>query len=479
MKTTRLKYALLGSGAALAVIAASVPASASDIDEMRAQIQALQDKIAKIEVQEQRRVAPAAAVEAGSKPKSWKLPGTNTSMNIGGFAILQFDYDINGASSYGPANAPVDGSAGSKRQGEFDLNARQSRIFVSTSTPTDWGDLVTHIEFDMNGTGGQTVSQGAEYNSNQGAALRMRKAYGSLGPVLAGQDTTTFFTPGAGERTDVATPFLGSSAFRLGVVRYTHAFGGGTMLQVALEDPVNSGDTAAAGSVFGANNANGRGLSAAQITSITGNLANVHPTPAFVAQLSHKWSSGEIGLSFMGRELKVDNASTAGGALNDSTASWGLSLGSGVIISKQFRAGAQFLYGKSLGIYSGGESVLLTASGPQGNFAIDNVGVVGGAAFLQWRFTDTMRANVLYGREDYSYDLSKAELGIGTTGNSCASTTAASCAIDYTQMIAANIMWEPVPAVNIGLQYLYTINSLINSPNAKQSRLELAFRYSF
>jgi len=467
LKTTRLKYALLGSGAALAVIAASVPASASDIDEMRAQIQALQDKIAKIEVQEQRRVAPAAAVEAGSKPKSWKLPGTNTSMNIGGFAILQFDYDLNGASSYGPANAAADGSPSSKRQGEFDLNARQSRIFVSTSTPTDWGDLITHFEFDANGTGGQTVSQGAEYNSNQGAALRMRKAYGQLGPVLAGQDTTTFFTPGAGERTDVATPFLGSSAFRLGMVRYTHSFGGGTMLQVAVEDNVVSGDTAAAGFV-----ANAGGLNAAQIASITGQPSNVHPTPAFVGQISHKWSSGEIGLSFMGRELKVDNASTAGGALNDSTASWGLSLGSGVIISKQFRAGAQFLYGKSLGIYSGGESVLLTATGPQPNFEIQKVGVVGGAAFLQWRFTDTMRVNVLYGREDYSYDPDKSLLPN-------AGATPATSAIDFVQQIYGNIMWEPVPAVNIGLQYGYTIAALNNGPNAKASRLELAFRYNF
>jgi hypothetical protein len=36
-----------------------------------------------------------------------------------------------------------------------------------------------------------------------------------------------------------------------------------------------------------------------------------------------------------------------------------------------------------------------------------------------------------------------------------------------------------VPAVNIGLQYAYGFGSLINGPNSKQSRLELAFRYSF
>src|SRR5690606_12778777 len=240
-------------GVVLAVIAASVPASAGDIDEMRAQIQALQDKIAKIEAQEQRRVAPAAAVEAGSKPKSWKLPGTNTSMNIGGFTILQFDYDFNGNSSYGPANARVDGTANANRQGNFDLNARQSRLFISTSTPTDWGDLLTHIEIDANGTGPSAGKP--QYSSGQGPALRLRKAYGKLGPVLAGQETTTFFVPGAGERTDVATPFLGGSAFRLGMIRYDHSFGGGTMLRVGIEDNIGINETAANASVLSLNGA--------------------------------------------------------------------------------------------------------------------------------------------------------------------------------------------------------------------------------
>jgi hypothetical protein len=97
----------------------------------------------------------------------------------------------------------------------------------------------------------------------------------------------------------------------------------------------------------------------------------------------------------------------------------------------------------------------------------------GGSAFIQWRFTDTMRANILYGREEYSYDANKVQLP--QIGN----TVAGGNPIDYTQQLAGNIMWEPVPAVNIGLQYMYTIASINNGPNAKQSRLELAFRYSF
>jgi hypothetical protein len=471
LKTTRLKYALLGSGAALAVIAASLPASAGDIDEMRSQIQALQDKIAKIEANEQRRVAPAAAVEAGSKPKSWKLPGTNTSMNIGGFAILHFDYDLNGISSYGPANARVDNTTGARRQGNFDLSARQSRFFISTSTPTDWGDLETLIEIDANGQGGTAGS--LEYSSGQGASMRLRKAYGKLGPVLAGQETTTFFVPGAGERTDVATPFLGGSAFRLGMVRYDHSFGGGTMLRVGIEDNIGINETAANAGVLSLN-----GASQPAGPSGLGIGQALDETPAFVGQLSHAWSSGSAGVSFMVRKVTVDNGgatggTSTGGAFDDSALSWGVGYGAGWIISKQFRVGAQGIYGKSMGMYSGGSPVLVTASGVASNtFEIDPVTTFGGAAFVQWRFTDTMRMNILYGREEYGYDGQKADL-------TAASPVASGNPVDYTQQFAANIMWEPVPAVNIGLQYLYTIASINNSPNAKQSRLELAFRYSF
>ena len=83
-----------------------------------------------------------------------------------------------------------------------------------------------------------------------------------------------------------------------------------------------------------------------------------------------------------------------------------------------------------------------------------------------------MRLNVLYGREQYGYDLPKSAIpGPGTT--------TANSIPDYIDEIFANVMWEPVPQVNIGLQYGYGLASLLNGSNAKQSRLELAFRYSF
>lgn len=462
------------SAATAVLVAAALPAWAGEIDDLKAQIQALQDKIAKIDAQRERRVAPAAAMEAGSKPKSWKLPGTNTSMNIGGIALLQFDYDLDGPSSYAPANAQVDGTAGAKRQGEFDLNSRQSRFFVTTSTPTEWGDLLTNIEIDFNGVGGQTASQGAEYNSNQGAALRLRKAYGQLGPVLAGQDTTTFSVPGNGERTDIANAFLGSSIYRLGMVRYTQAFGA-TKLQLAVEDPVGINDSSAVNPGVAISNGNGAPLGP---TSLSGTQHNA--TPAFVAQLSHKWSDGEIGLSGMIREVAIDNGGGTGstGQLDASTTAYGLNAGVVWAPIKRWKVGAQFLWGEGLGIYGGGglgsgNNHFITAQGNNpGNFSIDTVSTVGGAAFVQWQFTDTVRFNVLYGREQYGYDLPKSAIpGPGTT--------TANSIPDWIDEIFANVMWEPVPQVNIGLQYGYGFAGLINGPNAKQNRIELAFRYTF
>ena len=77
------RSALLGSGAAVALLAASVPASADEIDELRSQIQSLQDKMSQLEKSQisKRRVAPAAAVESGSKPPARRKPAPGQQRN--------------------------------------------------------------------------------------------------------------------------------------------------------------------------------------------------------------------------------------------------------------------------------------------------------------------------------------------------------------------------------------------------------------
>src|SRR5688572_5056252 len=94
-----LKSGLLGGAAALALVVASVPAYAQDdISTLRQQLETMKERLAKLEADknDKRRVSAAAAVEAGDKPRSWKLPGTNTSMNIGGFVKFSTQWSFTG-----------------------------------------------------------------------------------------------------------------------------------------------------------------------------------------------------------------------------------------------------------------------------------------------------------------------------------------------------------------------------------------------
>ena len=112
MKTPRLRTALLGSGAAIALLVATGPVAADEIDDLRAQINALQDQLTQIQAVDTAtpRVATAAAVNAGSKPKSFQLPGTNTSMQIGGYAKLDLIYDVNEVNGDSKGNGAAEGS---------------------------------------------------------------------------------------------------------------------------------------------------------------------------------------------------------------------------------------------------------------------------------------------------------------------------------------------------------------------------------
>ena len=219
-----MRWSLLISCAAMGLLAASPGVRADDLDDLKAQLKALQDKTRPSAPQGERRPAPAAAVEAGSKPKSWKLPGTNTSMSIGGFMLLTFDYDLDGISNYAPGNAQVDGTRGGAASGQF--QPRPPRVaHVHRDLDADRlgrSHYAHRVRRQRLGRHSGRTAAKTQYSCGQGAAIRLRKAYGQLGPVLAGQDTTTFNVPGNGERTDPVNPFLGSTIYRLGMVRYMH-----------------------------------------------------------------------------------------------------------------------------------------------------------------------------------------------------------------------------------------------------------------
>jgi len=454
MKMTRMKSALLGSGAAVALLAASVPASADEIDELRSQIQSLQDKMSKLESSQvsKRRVAPAAAVESGAKPRSWKLPGTNTSMQIGGYAKLDLIYDINanqgddlGVFQIGAA----EGSAAGNRQGNFRLHARQSRIWIRTWTPTDWGELETHIQGDFSGTGGNQLIS----NSN---SFRLRHAYGRLGPVLAGQTWSNFMALHAlPETLDFSGP-TGDIFARQAQIRYTHSFGGGTALVLSVENPETR-----------------PGVSVVALGGAPAGLGGPDSIPDFVVKLQHRYSSGMLSVAALFKQVEVDN----GAATHDTAFGYGVHFGIGHRFNnKKTAVGLLAFYGKGMSRYilAAPDAVLNGPIGPAASLSA--VEVAGGLAWIQHRWTDTIRSTVAYGRQwiDIVGSSTGGKAGIGGTAGFGGGANAQDI-----WTVHANLIWSPVPRVNIGVEYIYLFAGLVNSANKTTHRVQVAFKYSF
>ena len=203
----RNRNALQGNAAA-AVIALglqwSSTANAQAMEDLRQQIQTLQNKVVDLEQQQQaleqaqqanaRKLAEESrdTLTAGTTKGSFKLPGSNTSVTLGGYVKLDavFSNPSAGVGSTAdlflqPAAIPVGPGAGDNEHNQVKFGARESRVFVKTSTPTSWGELVTYVEGDFYG------ADGNESVSNS-SGTRLRHAYGSLGHLLAGQTWSNF-----------------------------------------------------------------------------------------------------------------------------------------------------------------------------------------------------------------------------------------------------------------------------------------------
>ncbi len=220
------RVALIGAGTALAL--GLGPVNASEIDDLKAEIDALQKRLAKIEAAQKE--AAKTAVTAG-ETGGFKMPGSGTSISISGYVKGDFyiDSDNDLGTTFGnAAGIRLDGEAGDDDDdGAVGAHARQSRFRLSSSTPTDHGALNTVIETDF-------------YGDN--SVLRLRQAYGELGPVLAGQawsirgddhtyaDTVEFDGP------------AGVVATRTPQLRLTLPLGEGLYGQMAVEPAISGNE---------------------------------------------------------------------------------------------------------------------------------------------------------------------------------------------------------------------------------------------
>ena len=152
-----LSLALLGSAAMPAAAQ-----SAAELRALRAQMEEMARRIEELEAQQARTAATAQAaaerpvVASGSRPGSIRLPGSETDVVFGGYIKTDFIYDTNEALGdlFVPENITASNTGDDPR---FRAHARQSRVFLRTFTPTDFGELTSWLELDLFGSGGNEV----------------------------------------------------------------------------------------------------------------------------------------------------------------------------------------------------------------------------------------------------------------------------------------------------------------------------------
>ncbi len=255
------------SGGVISVVAllTGVPsAKADELADLRANQELLQQRLDQLA--QAPPGAPPATAGVGSFPRSFLIPGTDTSMRVGGQAVGSVLWYLKGAATGGALNGQgsfnetfTDGQGGTgnlgsiplknpvvaanavgfaaSRSSEWIMSGKQSLIFLDVRQPSAWGEIKAFVSFDMSASNTNTI-----LNNNQGSVNgyipRFREGYATFGGLLMGQTQGTFTDNDSSPTVLDAGGQTGSNFVgRTPQVRYTYPLGNGWSAAVAAENP--------------------------------------------------------------------------------------------------------------------------------------------------------------------------------------------------------------------------------------------------
>lgn len=390
------------------------------------------------------------AVTLGDAKGTFKIPGADTSVGIGGYVKLDIAESSTGAAnaaglanspgtSYAsgdvaldPRQIPIGQRTGANSQLAF--NARETRLWLKSFTPSKWGDVNTYVEMDF-------------FGSASSYAPLLRHAYGSFGHLLAGQTWTTFLNDTTlADTLDYNGP-VGTTKVRQPLLRWTQPFkvyGQSLELLSAVEAP------------------------SSQVLSVGANNAVTAPAaypganryPDLVARINYKAEWGNLSLAGMARDIRYTNP--VAGKTRDH---WGgaVSLAGKINLFSLDDFRFSLNYGNVLGRYLTNtpfeDAALNTVSM---NMSLVNAYSVM-IAYQHW-WADKWRSTLAYGFE-------KADLPLTVAYTTLTSQQAES--------VHVNLLWNPLPQATLGMEYIYGARALYDGGNGNISRAQLSAKYSF
>jgi hypothetical protein len=324
--------------------------------------------------------------------------------------------------------------------GNVYFSVRQTRFGVKNYVNTPLGQLKTHFEFEMFGTGvdaGQTT-------------LRLRHAYGELGKIGAGQYWSPFMDIDVFPNTVEYWGPNGMAFFRNVQIRYMPIKGDNTRLTFALERPGASADQ-------------GRYKDRIELQNVNARF----PLPDFSGEyrLVGKWGYVELAGIYRRIEWKDQNNDSIN--LSGSANGWGLNFSTNLKFGKAAVFKGQVVYGKGIENYMNDAPEDI---GIKNNFSNPGKPVIGVAlpvlgivAFLDLNWSKKFSSSIGYSRVDIS--------------NSNGQTNSA---YKNGQYAIVNLLYYPTENVMAGIEYQWgDRHNFGDGFKTSISKIQVSFRFKF
>jgi hypothetical protein len=379
------------------------------------------------------------AVTVGDAKGTFKIPGTDTSIGLGGFAKMDAIYssvsagrDKLGDQALTVPQIPVGALAG--QHGRVNLHVKESRVWLKSYTPTAWGDLNAFVEVDF-------------FGAADSYALRLRHAYGSLGHFLAGQTWTTLLNVAAiPDVLDIGGPVGNAPLLRQPMLRWRQPFsvaGAPLEFQFALESPRIR---------LWTNSAKEKPDSFGFVQP------NAERYPDLIARLDYAPDWGTLSLVAMGRQIRYTEPKSG-----ERAETWG---GAASIAGKVDTVGldnVRFMlnYGNAFGRYASNnafEDAALQAE--TGRLRLINA-YSAMLAYQHW-WNKSWRSTVAYGYE-------QADQPAFVSGE----------LTRRAQSVHANLLWSPLLYVTLGLEYIRATRQIVDGRSGALDRWQVSTRVNF
>jgi hypothetical protein len=533
--------AIGGLTAAIALLTGLPAASADELADLRANQELLQRRIEQLAQGTKAfpgaaggavlgtQPVPGAALVGGSFPRSFLIPGTDTSIRLGGFVDISGLYFLQGANTGNPgtpsSNAGQNGNLNavpigqqfvpglgpvaqqtnhSRGNGVFYFSPQQTRLNVETRTPTEWGEARTFLEFDFAGPGGannQFAQQTVQQAGGDSLLPRLRFAYGTLGGFLAGQAVSNFSDGDADTESMSFGGAMGSTGGqRIPQVRYTVVGPWGSAFSVSAEQPFTSMLTPAGilssdsnistlpggpGTATIPTICNGQPCTGAG-TPINGNIGRtIAPNLTFASYWAQPW--GHVDFAGILRPLDVNDGhfisrqyvGYGGHFSGDVKPGWFGWNKDDILFS--------FVAGEGIGNYSsGGWSLavpLATNFTVPTSCATPRVGCTGGMAASNVLFNTVFGYSANGGYQHWWLPNLRSTIAAGVAHQDVNSTligpSQASTATKEQWNAFVNLVWNPVAFITAGVEYHFGKRIVIANGKGQEQVLIGKFRVSF